>query len=216
VWRGATAQEALGHAKRHVLDLASIEREFLAAVKQQAARTRQRKFLAIAAIVTALVLVFAGGAVALLRIKQAEKLAQDKAAQAEQDRGAAVAAKSALQDKVEALEAEKKARESAEAEKKSMAQDLEANKELSKEQLEAANQELQRRVVEAQAAKDKALANEAIARKATEEAKAAKIVVDKLLAEKAAELARLKKATEGIATSLDSKHAAPAPEAKKP
>jgi serine/threonine protein kinase len=216
IWRGATAQEALGHANRHVLDLASIEREFLTAVKQQAARSRQRKFLAIAAIVATLVLVFAGGAVALLRIKQAEKLAQDKAAQAEQDRSAAETAKSALQDKVAALEAEKRARESAEADRTSMEHDLEANKELSKEQLEAANAELQRRVVEAQAAKDKALANEAIARKATEEAKSAKVVVDKLLAEKAAELARLKKATEGIATSLDSKRTGPAPEAKKP
>jgi hypothetical protein len=216
VWRGATAQEALGHANRHVLDLASVEREFLAAVKQQASRTRRRNILAMTSIIAALVLIVVGGAVALLRIKQAEQLAQDKATQAEQDRRDAVAAKGALQGKVEALEAEKKARESAEAERKSMAQDLEANKELSKEQLEAANAELQRRVTEAQAAKEKAQANEAIARKATEEAKAAKVVVDKLLAEKAAEIARLKKATEGIATSLDSKRAAPAPESKKP
>src|SRR6185312_15613060 len=34
VWRGATAEEALGLAKRHVLDLAAVEREFLEAVRR--------------------------------------------------------------------------------------------------------------------------------------------------------------------------------------
>jgi hypothetical protein len=219
VWRGATAQEALGHAKRHVLDLSTVEKEFLAAVKSQLARSRRRKVGAVTAIAIALGLVFAGGSFALVKIKLAERQAQEKAVQAEKDRkqaevdrAAAVAAKGELQGKLDIIAAEEKKRREAEASKQQAEEEkakvetqLHESQQMSREQLEVANKELQRQVKEAQAAKEKAQASEALAKKATEEAKAAKRVVDGMLADKAAELARLKKASEGIATSLEKK-----------
>ena len=45
VWRGATAQEALGHVKRQLLDLSAIEKDFIQAVQKQATKTRRRKVL---------------------------------------------------------------------------------------------------------------------------------------------------------------------------
>ncbi|HUS27140.1 MAG TPA: serine/threonine-protein kinase, partial [Kofleriaceae bacterium] len=128
VWRGATAQEALGHVKRHVLDLSTGEREFLAEVKAQTARSRRRKVAVFTAIAVTLALVLAGGSFALVRIKLAEKDAQDKAAQAikakKEAEGAlgqakqateeAVKAKGDLQGKLDIIEAEKKQRLAAE------------------------------------------------------------------------------------------------------
>src|SRR5690606_21527882 len=105
------AQEALGHAKRQLLDLSTVEKEFLAAVKKQVARGRRRKVLVFTTVLTALGLVLAGGSFALVKIKLAERQAQEDKAeavkakaqaedalkQAEIDRAAAVAAKSDLQ-----------------------------------------------------------------------------------------------------------------------
>lgn len=191
VWRGATAQEALGHVKRHVLDLSANEKEFLAAVKAGVAATRRRKVFGVAVIAVVLGLLFAGGSIALVRIRKAEQVAQDKAQQA-------VAAQRALQGQVEALETEKRARESAELQMLAVEQDLQASKELSKDQLESANVDLQRQVKEAQAAKEKAIANEALAKQASEEAKTAKKEVERLLEAKRAELEKLKAASKDI------------------
>src|SRR5262249_36302838 len=105
VWRGATAQEALGHAKRHVLELSAIENEFLAAINHQVARSRRRRVFVFTSIFVALGMVFAGGAFAFVRISMAEQDAQDKAAQAEIDRTAAVDAKGKLQKQIDALNA---------------------------------------------------------------------------------------------------------------
>jgi hypothetical protein len=42
LWRGAAADEAVGHATRHVLVLSAAAREFLAATRSHAARSRRR------------------------------------------------------------------------------------------------------------------------------------------------------------------------------
>jgi hypothetical protein len=199
VWRGVTAQEALGHQKRHVLDLSAIEREFLSEVKTQLGRSRRRKVVAFTAIAIALALVFAGGSFALVRIKLAEKEAQEKAAQAEKDRAVAESATAKLQAQFDVIAQKDRAREEAEKQKlaaeeqrKQIEKDLAENKELSKEQLEAANRELQRQVKEAQAAKEKALASESAAKRATEDAKTAKAETERLLAKQKAENERLR------------------------
>jgi hypothetical protein len=199
VWRGATAQEALGHAKRHVLDLSANERDFLAAVKTQLGRSRRRKVGAVTAIAIALGLVLAGGSFALVKIKLAEKEAQEKAKQAESDRAKAEKATGELQGKLDIIEAEKRQRVTAEQNQQKAEQDkaraeqekLAAEKEkqqletMSREQLEEKNQELLRQVSEAKAAKEKA-------EDATQAARAAKAEVDKMLAKQKAENERLR------------------------
>jgi hypothetical protein len=202
VWRGATAQEALGHVKRHVLDLSAVEKEFLAEARKQMGRSRRRKVAAFTAIAIALGLVFAGGSFALVRIKLAEHDAQEKATlaiqakkeadealiQAKQDRKDALEAKGALQSKLDIIDEKEKQRLAAEK----MAADATKSTEMTKEQLADANKELQRKVVEAQAAREKALASESAAKKATEDAKIAKSQVERMLEKQKAENERLR------------------------
>ncbi|HSN29743.1 MAG TPA: serine/threonine-protein kinase, partial [Kofleriaceae bacterium] len=124
VWRGATAQEALANAARHVLDLSIVEREFLAAVKSEAARGRRLRLGAYASIVGVLGLVIAGGAVAVVRIRAAEVHAQEQARTADREaqraRAALDAMEAARQQRTEAVqksqEAQALASEAAEAE----------------------------------------------------------------------------------------------------
>jgi hypothetical protein len=196
VWRGATAQEALGHIKRQLLDLSAAETEFIAAVRMQAARTRRRRVLVWTAIVTVLGLVLAGGSFALVKIKLAEKQASERAAdavkaqkQAEHDRATAESASAELKAQYEKLAETQRQREAAEQQ----AATAKAGEEMSKEQLAAANTELERKVAEAQAAQARAQANEALAKKATEEVKAANAKVEKMLDLQKAEIERLKR-----------------------
>jgi eukaryotic-like serine/threonine-protein kinase len=199
VWRGATAQEALAHQKRHVLDLSSNEREFLAEVKKQIGRSRRRKVAAFTAIVTALALVLAGGSFAFVRVKLAEKEAQEKAKQAESARKIAEEATNDLQGKLDQIEAEKKGRvaaeqnqqkaeqdkQKAEQEKLLAEQEKQQLEEMSRDQLQEKNKELQKQVEQARAAKEKAEA-------ATQQANIAKAEVDKMLAKQKAENERLR------------------------
>jgi hypothetical protein len=208
VWRGATANQALGHANRQLLDLSLIEKEFLAAVRTHAARTRRRKVLIVTSVAIALGLVFAGGSFALVRIKLAERQAQEEKRQAvdakkqaeadrkqaEIDRTTAVSAKAELQGKLDII-AEKERQRLAAEDKVAAANKSE---EMTKEQLAETNKVLERKVAEAQAAKDKAQANEALAQRATSEAQVAKRKVEDLLAQKRAEIERLKAASKDI------------------
>jgi hypothetical protein len=203
VWRGVTAQEALGHVRRQLLDLSAIETDFIESVRKLAARTRRRKVLVFTSIFTALGLVLAGGSFALIKIKLAESEAKDRAAdavnalddaqnarkQAEQDRASAVAAKGEIQSKLDII-AEKE-RERAEAEKQLTK--AKQGEEMSKEQLAEAYKALERKAAENQVAKEKAQANEALAKKATEEAKAAKSNIQRLLDQQKAENEKLKR-----------------------
>ena len=68
---------------------------------------------------------------------------------------------------------------------------LAASKQLSREQLEAANADLQRKIVEAQAARERAVASEGLARRATDEATTAKHELEQALAAKRAEIQHL-------------------------
>ncbi|HTL32450.1 MAG TPA: hypothetical protein VL326_04975, partial [Kofleriaceae bacterium] len=201
VWRGATAQEALGHVKRHVLDLSAIEKEFVTAMRKQIGRVRRRRVLAFTTIFLALGGVIAGGAVALLRIQEAEEATLVQ-------RDDAVRARNELQAKLDIIEAEKRAREAAEKKRQEeeerrrvaeeSAQEAAKAEEMTKEQLQQANIELRDKVREAQAAKEKALAQEAVAKKASQEAQAAKREVEQLLEAKRKEVEKLKSEMKNI------------------
>ena len=208
LWRGATAQEALSHAKRHVLDLSTVEKEFLRAVKKQVGRSRRRRVLVVATIFAALGTVIAGGAVMLLRIKQAEQDSLEQRDDAVKARNEAVTARNELQTKLDVIEAERSARATAERqqraeEERRLAAEqglAAANKaeEQTKEQLQVANKELRSKVAEALAASERAKAQEAIARKASAEAVTAKREVEKLLDAKRKEIEKLKSEMKNI------------------
>jgi serine/threonine protein kinase len=201
VWRGATAEEALGYAARQLLDLNAIEKEFLAAVRVQSTRGKRRKALVFVTIICVLGLVIAGGSVAVVRITKAEHEAKQQAAtvQAQLDEvKAAEAAKKIADEKAKAAEemtktAEEKQKEADAAQQHAQDAVTKANGQVeqSKEQLEAANIKLLRQITEANAAKKAAETAAAEARKATAEANESKARADKLLKEKEAELAKL-------------------------
>ncbi len=201
VWRGATAQEALGYANRHVLELAATEAAFLAAVRAQIARSRRRKVLAFASIFTVLGLVIAGGAIAVVRITAAEHEAKAQAHDAQDARKAAEQATLKVQaqlDEVKQAEAKSKAADvatkRAEEEQHQAAVAVEhadTAVKVSREELERANVELKRALTESQGAKRAAEINADAAKAATEEANRAKAVTEKLLHEKEARVKEL-------------------------
>ncbi len=184
VWRGATAQEALANAARHVLELSVIEREFLAAVRSEAARGRRLRVALFASIVSVLGLVIAGGAVAFVRIRAAELHAQEQARTADREaqraRAALDAMEAARQQRIEAVqktqEAQALASQAAEAET------------MTKEELAHKNAELEAALTAARDQQRRAEAAAELARKATDEAKAARAQAEALAAKEHAEL----------------------------
>ena len=189
VWRGATAEEALGLAKRHVLDLAAVEREFLEAVRRQAARARRRTVAVFATISLAIAGVMGAGAVGLVRIRAAEHASERAEASARKD---AAAKAHALADEAKALQEAKSARdetqqqydiikqkEDARAAAEALAAQANHAEKLTRGELEQANEELRNKVAEA-------LAAEAAARHATADAKAANARTQGLLAQERA------------------------------
>ncbi len=194
VWRGATAQEALAMASKHVLELSSMERDFLAAVRKQMTRGRRRKLYAFTTIFVVLGIVIAGGAVAMIRITQAEADAREKA-----DIANARAKEIAEQlETVRKAEAAKVTAETTAEEKQRLAEEAEKALGSSKEELQRTNAELRQRESEARQAQARAeraardaAANADAAKRATEEAK---IANQKLKVQLDAEKARADKA----------------------
>ena len=185
VWRGATAQEALALAQRHVLDLSEAERAFLGEVRAEAARRRRRKVAALGAVFGVLALVIAGGAFFTVRLDhttaqavhaeteavaaKAQVTAQLAAVQAAEK--AAREAKAQLQAQLDAVRAADARRDQAEAEAaQETAVATQANAAVAQ-----SKEDLQKALVLAQ--------HEAItARKASSEAKAANAKLQVLLA----------------------------------
>ncbi|MFN0252617.1 MAG: protein kinase domain-containing protein [Kofleriaceae bacterium] len=201
VWRGATAQEALSVTSKHVLDLSSMERDFLAAVKKQMTRGRRRQVFAFTAIFVVLGAVIAGGAVAVIRISQAEKVATERLIAADKEANRARDAEAKIKEQLDTVtraQADKIAAETTAEEKKRIAEEAEKALGDSKEELQRKNVELLKRESEARAAqiraekaaKDAAASAEA-AKRATEEAKVAN---QKLKVQLDAEKARADKA----------------------
>jgi hypothetical protein len=177
VWRGATAQEALAHVRRHLLELSASEREFIAAI-------RRRRVTSYVWMATAAAVVIVGVAFAFVRITLAQHEAKAKAQQA-------IEAEAQLSDQVKKLEAEKHARATAEQKTDDIQHKLTETETLSRQELEEANRLLQQQVEEAEDARRKAQAEEARARKASEEAEAAKQQTEQLLRDKQKQLDEL-------------------------
>ena len=194
IWRDATARDALANARRHVLDLAPIEREFLAAVERGAARTRRRRVAVLASIAGSLAIVITVGSIGMVRIRAAERAAQERATAASASFESEKKARDALQEKLVIIENERTAREAAERERVSAEnkqRDAEAQVEaaagevaMSRGQLEQLARALQQKVVELEAAKNNAIAGEA--------------ATAKMLARERAEREKLEKAGKAI------------------
>jgi DNA repair exonuclease SbcCD ATPase subunit len=208
VWRGATAQEALANARRHVLDLSAVEAAYLEAVRVHAVRSRRRKVFVISTVFVVLLLVIAGGAFFTIQLTRANALANDREAAANRAANEARAAKTvaedakaALQQKLDIIEEKEQARLKAEAEAKlAQAQVIKADEDVkeSKEELAKANVELRRALADAQAEKQKAQTAAETARKASAEAKAAKATAEAAAAREKARADKLEQESKSI------------------
>jgi hypothetical protein len=192
VWRGATAEEALATAKRHVLELSQNEQEFLDQVRIGMARGRRRRAVVMTAIIAVVGVFIAGGTFFTIRLSQANAAAQEKADEA-------VKAQQQVQKQLDEVKAAQAAQEKAQqeaAEKAAEALKANASASQSKEELAQANLALQQKVVEAEKANavaqelarvaqenaKKAAAAKDAAEKASQESKAAKARAETLLA----------------------------------
>ncbi len=191
VWRGATAEEALATQKKHVLDLAANERDFLAAAAAERRRALIRKRITIGAILAVLLLLIAGGV--LWGIQTQQKNAEVEAANVVARENLAVAQqqRSQIQVQLDEIKAANSRREAAERDRQAAQADkakADAQVARSKEDVEKANAELlvalessqKEKVVAIEAAKRAAAAAE-VAKKATEAAKAAQTRVEVML-----------------------------------
>jgi len=194
VWRGATAQEALLHAKRHVLDLSAAERAFLAAIAAQTSRVRRRRVYAVAAIFVALGLVIAAGSIALVEIRAAESRAIEKANALED-----ALAKTKQAEQLRAT-AERSAVDANKAQSQTKEQLVVANRELEEKlhELEVANEKAKAEEQRARDEEKKARGEETRAKKATEEALAARKKLEEMLDAKRKEIETLQKKMKDI------------------
>jgi len=159
VWRGQTAQEALSISRRHLLDLSAAERDFLAAVRTQIARGRRRKVFGFTAVFVVLGLVIGGGTIAVIRISKAEKVASQKAKDAEIETTKAKEAEAKVQAQLDAVRtAEEKmtVAEKTAAEKELAAATASKSLDLSQDELKKKNAELESAIAEARSAQSRA------------------------------------------------------------
>jgi hypothetical protein len=170
LWRGVAAQEALGYARRHVLDLSAVEAAFLEAVRIQMVRARRRKVLVVASIIGVLGLVLTGAALFNVQLSRANTEARVNEASWHRAASEAQAAKAALQQKLDIIQDKEQARLRAEAQARQADEDVK----LSREELERTNVDLRRALGNAEAEKQRAELSAELARKASAEAAAAR------------------------------------------
>jgi serine/threonine protein kinase len=142
LWTGDSSDEARRFARRYKGELGPLEQEYLAAVIERGTRVaRRRRGLLIGAFAVLLALV-AASAVALVKIRDAERAAleQESVARAEAER--ARSAEHKVSEQLVELRAEEEARQKAEHARESAVNDATAARsevELSREQLAEAN-----------------------------------------------------------------------------
>jgi hypothetical protein len=210
VWRGATAQEAIATQKRHVLDLSSTEKEFLAAAAKLIAKERRGKIRALTAALVVLLVMLGGVTYFTIQLTQANQVAEDKTAKAVQESKRAKEAEQKVKDQLAAIEAAEAQKAKAEADRKqAQAEASQANAQvaLSQQDLQKANDELKKALSDAQNEKTvaqdlakKADAAAVAAKKATEDAKAANAKLQTLLAAEQARVKQLELEKSKIAT----------------
>jgi hypothetical protein len=201
VWHGATAQEALLHAKRHVLDLAALEREFLTAIAAQSTRRRRRRVMAVVSAFAALGLVIAGGGIALVQIRAAKAEAVEQATALGEALAKTQQAQSQQQQaESERARAERLANDANKAQSQTKEQLVVVNSQLVEKvrQLEAAQAQAESEQARARAEEQRARGEAARAKQATAEAQAAKQETETLLAAKRKELEALQRKMKDI------------------
>jgi chemotaxis protein histidine kinase CheA len=201
VWRGAAAQDAISTANRNVLDLSASEADYLSAVRKQASRSRTLRVAVFASIFTALMLVIAGGAVAVVRITAAEHEAQSQAAEAQTQRAEAVKASQAAQaatakvqaqlDEVKRAQEQERAANLAKQKAEQEQQQAEVEAEHADAKVKLSAEELVRANAQLKSALKTAESNAERAKKDTDEANKAKAVNERLLQEQEARVKQL-------------------------
>jgi eukaryotic-like serine/threonine-protein kinase len=216
LWRGETATEALSVSQKHVLDLSSTERDFLLAVADQSKKAKTRRAATLAAVFATLGLIIVGGSIAVLRIRAANKDAQEKAviavAAAEQAKAAQGKATAALQQS----ETDRKKAEKAQTEAEiALAKFTDSQAQLGEEKtkvadanenLEQANERLKREASTALAAKKQAEIEKKAAEAAKAEAVAAKSDLASRLKQEQAANAKLQARLGDLPTCLTCKN----------
>ena len=181
IWRGATAEEALGYARRHVLDLSAVEAAFLDAVRHHVARARRRKLLVFVSIVGVLGLVLTGGAFFTVQLSRANTESRQNEAAWHRAARDAEAAKADLQQKLDIIQEKEQARLRAELQaSQAQKQVIKADEDvkLSREELERTNVDLRGALANAEAEKRRAEVAAELARKASAEAAEAKAIAE--------------------------------------
>ncbi|MFN0253903.1 MAG: protein kinase domain-containing protein [Kofleriaceae bacterium] len=185
VWRGATAQDALALVRRHQLDLGRSEQEFLAAMEHQLGRTKRIRIFALAAAFALLGLVFAGGAIAYVRIANAEREAQANASALGEEAERARRAEAEAERRLAAIEDAKRESAAADVARKSAqsaADAARADAEKAKAAVAMSREELQSAYERAVTAARSADVARKVAERKSEEAATANARLDTLLA----------------------------------
>ncbi len=126
LWRGEMMEEAQRFRRRYQGELPELQRDFLAAVCEQAARISRRRRALVMGSTVFLLLLVAASAVALVVIRGAQQTAVQQAELARQSAEAERKAKAEVQRNLAALQAEEQARQEAQARAESAKEKLAA------------------------------------------------------------------------------------------
>jgi hypothetical protein len=180
LWRDEAMEEArLWRARHPGRELAAREQDFLAAVFGLATRAARRRRRAVITGFAFLVAVIAAGGVALLKIRDAEQLALDKANEAAQERDAANKSKATIAQQLDEIRAAEERKQKAEDDAKQAAKaehDAETKKNVAEAERQRALHDAQR----AETAKQDAIASKAAATKAAADKARQKQIDDEL------------------------------------
>ena len=124
LWQGDAMEDAQRWRSRHREILPPNEQQYLDAVASLATRATRRRRAAVAGTIVALSLVIAGGAVALLQVRHAERLAVAQANVARREATRARNAETEVKAQLEVVRREQEAKARAQAEVKRSREDL--------------------------------------------------------------------------------------------
>jgi hypothetical protein len=206
VWRGTTAKESLAIVDRAVtLAWSATERAFIAAIRAQLAKSRRRRMITASAIVAMLVLLTTAGAIAMVRISNAERTAVQKAIAADAEASRARTAEAETARQLALVKAEEVRREHAEAERHSAEQSAARAKAavaLSRDELERANADLQNALMRSQQTEARAREAAAKEREASAALNAANARLNVLLEKERERVREYERERKDIATKL--------------
>jgi hypothetical protein len=184
LWTGDALEEARLWRARHVDVLPPKEQEYLSAVLALGSRAQQRRRMLALGTIVALSLIIAGGAIALVRVRQAERRAVDQA-------GRAVLAESKVRAQLDLLRTEEEERSRAETEVKR-----------GKEDLRVVNGELKKALQTAESESKRARAAAEDAHRLADSVQKSNARLEKLLAEERARAEQLARQRRKISTDL--------------